>query len=232
MFKFRELNKTTYEMLINGELWCATPKSLNDPFDAQFDYEAFGQRASFPTENDDYAKYLARTAHDLFENMGICSFSKDSSNQVMWSHYVDEHRGLCIEFDISQVLELNSELSLAPVTYQSELPESQLVKTYEPTNEALYVSSVVDKSVFLKILATKDLTWSYEQEVRIIKPEYGVIKFTPECIVSISFGLRASHRDINSVRRLLSNNVYSHIKWRKARKSKVTYSLEFEAIEI
>ena len=230
MYKFRELNKTTYEMLINHELWCASPESLNDPFDAQFDYELYGRRVSATC--DEHAKQTAYQASRFFKNVGICAFCKEKSNQVMWSHYADEHKGLCIEFDLRKILDQNPDLSVSNVTYQSELPESKLVKTFPPTDSALYVSSVVDKSVFSKILTTKDVTWSYEQEIRIIKEKFGVAKFTPECIVSISFGLRTSERDINTVVRLLADKAYAHIKWYKAKKSKITYSLEFEAIEI
>ncbi|OCH36196.1 DUF2971 domain-containing protein [Aliivibrio fischeri] len=232
MYKFRELNKTTYDLLLNSELWCASPMSLNDPFDAQFDYESFAQKVSSSSSVDSYTKHLIHNASQVFDNVGICSLSAQRDNQVMWSHYADEHRGLCIEFDIPKIMKLNNVLSLARVTYQSELPELKLVKTFAPNSDALFIASAIDTSMFMNILTTKDVTWRYENEIRIIKPQYGAIKFTPDCIVSISFGIRTTERDMLSVKRLLSSQLYSHIKWYKAKKSTVTYSLDFELLEI
>ncbi|HCH4312376.1 TPA: DUF2971 domain-containing protein [Vibrio parahaemolyticus] len=233
MFKFREINKTTYEIFLNSELWCASPTSLNDPFDAQFDYQIFGEKVSLLLGDQQYANALAQNVKGIFENFGICSFSRSKDNQVMWAHYADEHKGLCIEFDITKVVEENSGLSLAHVNYQSELPELKLVE--DRTNSsagAISVTGAINQDIFKKILATKDVTWSYEEETRIIKPEYGVIKFSPKCVLSISFGLRTSAKDITNVKRLLSGGAYAHVKWFREKKSMVNYSLDFEEIEI
>lgn len=33
---------------------------------------------------------------------GCCSFSTNPKNLLMWSHYADEHKGLCIEYRTDQ----------------------------------------------------------------------------------------------------------------------------------
>lgn len=234
MFKFREINKTTYEMFLNRELWCASPISLNDPFDSQFDYHAFSKKIAQLTKNKPRPldiNELTQHAKNTIENLGICSFSQKKNNQLMWSHYADEHRGLCIEFDVREILNRNSDLSFAFVNYQSELPELKLAEEFIVALESLKKGfDNIASDEFRKILKTKSIDWSYESEARIIKLEYGVIKFSPECILSISFGLRTSKKDILNIRKLLNHKDYSHVKWFRAKKSSINYDLDFERI--
>ena len=100
LFKYREFNKSSIELLINRELWFAEPKSLNDPFECQRTYssvldatwEKHEASESYKLEIDEkLSKYLNKT--------GICSFSRTRKNQLMWAHYADEHKGFCIGFN-------------------------------------------------------------------------------------------------------------------------------------
>ena len=39
-------------------------------------------------------------AHEHRDNTGILSLSSSENNVLMWSHYADEHKGFCIEFEV------------------------------------------------------------------------------------------------------------------------------------
>lgn len=40
LYKYRAFNDQSLSILINSEIFCATPSSLNDPFDSQIDVRA------------------------------------------------------------------------------------------------------------------------------------------------------------------------------------------------
>src|SRR5262249_39812283 len=70
-------------------------------------------------------------------SLRLCSLAGNCTNILLWSHYADSHRGLCIEFDTSvehfgvaykvkyerdyPVLDLHSGLELAALLYKSDV---------------------------------------------------------------------------------------------------------------
>lgn len=70
-------------------------------------------------------------------------------NTLMWSHYADSHRGICIEFDKN-----NDVISKArPIRYTKEF-------------RALTAKSIMDDP--FQVVLTKAMDWCYEREWRII----------------------------------------------------------------
>lgn len=65
-------------------------RDLNDPFELQ---------ASDLSDSRfrDAARGLKNEFH---ESRGILCFSRGWYNPVLWSHYADKHRGICLGFDI------------------------------------------------------------------------------------------------------------------------------------
>lgn len=75
----------------------------------------------------------------------------------MWSHYADNHRGVCIEFDS----ESDVFMFASPVRYTEELPV--IVRPDDSSEEML------NKAFF-----TKAKCWEYEQEWRVFKRNLSV----------------------------------------------------------
>ena len=51
-------------------------------------------------------------------NVGVCSFSLELTNTLMWSHYADEHRGICLTYSFPESFfyeEMGSSLRLTLV---------------------------------------------------------------------------------------------------------------------
>jgi hypothetical protein len=69
---------------------------------------------------------------------------------LMWSHYSNHHRGICLEFDTSEPHFGNA----AKVEYQKTLP-------------AIDIINITDEASF-NILVTKSPDWCYESEYRIL----------------------------------------------------------------
>ncbi len=82
----------------------------------------------------------------IAKKSGLLCFSEDKYNPVQWAHYADNHKGVCLGFDIPAK-------KLRKVKYISErLAKETLDKP--DCNE--------------KLLTTKFSHWSYEQERRLI----------------------------------------------------------------
>ncbi len=77
---------------------------------------------------------------------GLLCFSEDKYNPVQWAHYAENHKGVCLGFEIPEGL-------LRKVKYVSE----------RLTRETLEQPDCHEK-----LLTTKFNHWSYEQERRLI----------------------------------------------------------------
>jgi hypothetical protein len=61
---------------------------LNDPF------ELLGINLA----RKEYRRAFVKIREELSKNRGVLCFSKDWQNPVLWSHYADKHRGICLGF--------------------------------------------------------------------------------------------------------------------------------------
>ena len=83
---------------------------------------------------------------------GFISFSRNWVQPVMWSHYADRHKGICLGFDLprSQVTEMK---------YNDDRLLDRLGKlAADPTRLSADLQSL--------LLCTKAKGWAYEEEVR------------------------------------------------------------------
>lgn len=123
------------EGIRNRRLKIARIMELNDPF------EFLGVNLS----DRKFRKALKDTKEELSKSKGILCFSETWKNPVLWSHYADKHRGLCLGFEVSN----------------STLERVEYVDSRHP------IPSVIDETLMKKLLYTKFRHWEYEQERRI-----------------------------------------------------------------
>ncbi|BFN30991.1 DUF2971 domain-containing protein [Vibrio harveyi] len=233
LYKFRDFNKGSLELLINKQLWFASPATLNDPFEAESSYESVLEAvwAEYPFPQDQQDAYK-RILDQQLEKTGICSFCKTKKNQLMWAHYADEHKGLCIGFNESKLLETNQYLYPIEVTYQADYPYQDIIdrfKYFQAIPGANNKDSIAG-DIMYSVLGTKYTHWAYEKERRLLRHQFGAVDFLPSAVTDITFGLRMSERNIETVKRLLSTDEWNHVKFYKAVKSKKKYALEFKKI--
>ena len=97
----------------------------------------------------------------------ITCFSYRNNSILMWSHYGDFHRGVCIEIE-------NKSIILRDVTYTDKRPFFDI---YQDINEILSKKVNEEKNVYgsektkkniISLFCTKSKDWSYENEVRFI----------------------------------------------------------------
>jgi hypothetical protein len=108
---------------------------LNDPF------EFLGVDLS----DREFRKAMKETKAQISKTKGLLCFSKTWKNPLLWGHYADKHRGICLGFEVSGDI-------LEKVTY---------VKERFPR------PAVFDEEFMKKVLFTKFDHWRYEQEYRV-----------------------------------------------------------------
>ena len=233
LFKYRKFDKRCLELLLNRELWFAAPASLNDPFEGE---SSFSEVLDAVWARHPFSEGERKAYHDTIEqqlaNTGICSFSKARKNQLMWAHYADEHRGVCIGFKEHLIRTQDSNIFPLDVTYQDEYPVKEITKRFNHYEQFPGENSLksIAGDILYSVLRTKYTSWSYERERRLVTEKPQAVKFDPQAVNSIAFGLRMSERDKQTLKQLLSGPVWQHVKWFQAIKSKTKYALEFERI--
>jgi hypothetical protein len=95
----------------------------------------------------------------------LCSFSEVNNSMLMWSHYSEDHRGFCIEYDLEALNEQHPfRRSLFPIIY------SQRLYDLTPFAEKLVAKERAEFTPLLPMLAAlhKFEGWQYEREWRIV----------------------------------------------------------------
>ena len=111
---------------------------------------------------------------------GICCFAEDYKNPLLWSHYGDQHRGLCIGYSLDR--QPTPELKLVNYGGDRTITTSSLEAALLHKNESAIAS------LDAKVLLRKAPEWAYEREWRLI----GMVgqQESPLKLTDITFGLR------------------------------------------
>lgn len=203
----------------------------------------------FDPKNDDYRSQNERLLHGDFHIAGlplIACFSEVNNNILMWSHYANNHKGICLCFSSKKesdyyTMVLNSNKYLHPefvkVKYQNSLPDRYNMFDLER-----------DKHI-VQHLTTKFSDWQYEHEWRIIlttdrfkknnldkSDDYvsgGKINYNKNDLESIIFGLRISGDDAESVCKIVREEYLEKdikVKLYKTKEIQGEYALQIEQI--
>jgi hypothetical protein len=127
---------------------------------------------------------------------GVLSLSEIWQSPLMWSHYADEHRGLCIEYDTTQI----PHPDLGPVDYRA--PRS--VKASDLARWKMEGSAEAGRQVHQTYFFAKSGEWDYEREWRYIARTSGVLDVGLP-ITAIHFGLRCDAAVVTGIVTLLSS---------------------------
>lgn len=130
-----------------------------------------------------FADIERRLNDSLYELFKVCCLCTTNKNRLMWSHYADSHKGICIEYDFSECL--RTDCQPMPVYYSDARPKFPWQVAIEQTQEVQREATIH----FINALLTKDEAWSYEKEWRLlIKAEPNVDKIPAPPIKCIYLG--------------------------------------------
>ena len=145
------------------------------------------------------SSYFAQTLQNfnstLRSSVKISCFSESFDSMLMWPHYADSHKGICIEYNYGSLEPGDSRRRLLyPVIYSEELFDATTFLTDQKINAPL---------IALLAAMYKSPHWSYEKEWRLIIPG-GIIQdvslFSAAPISAIYLGTRISGVDKELIR--------------------------------
>lgn len=106
-------------------------------------------------------RYINQKRQELHSALGLLCLSADWRHPLMWTHYAEDHKGLCLGFDVSRAD------WFWPVTY--------LTRRLELNDIGKAKASDIDTGDIGNLLYSKFNGWAYEQEYRTgtaLEPEY------------------------------------------------------------
>ena len=127
--------------LKHGRLKVARFRDLNDPFEL----------IAVNFKERPIRKAAREFKSTTNSQMGLLCFSADWWNPLLWSHYAEKHRGMCLGFDVPRRL-------LETVEYESERIWASLSGDEDPRN--------LSRELQEKLRRTKYEGWRYEEEQR------------------------------------------------------------------
>lgn len=240
---FKYTSFETGKKIINSQsLKFNNPDFFNDPFDCDIDLLEFDFSERSPEIDEDLrkvkqsiideAKDLSNRFDDIpqseFERIyknnqinkikrsSICCFSKNHSKTTMWTHYAEDHKGVCLVFDLSHPVPFidyeANRFTQGPVDYEN----------YYPIN---YMKSKTEgiKRLFL----TKSNDWNYEEEYRyILFDRKDFIKFYKNFLKGVIFGLKVTDNQINDFKKLCLENGLVNLSFSKFKKDRLKLELQ------
>ncbi len=238
LYKYRSLDgealNRTLNILRDCSLYFANPESFNDPFDCriypmkvpneklaeylaqkQTEYKNLSSESLCETLNTlDMTEIVEKAIDDVMNRKGVCCMTGKRDNILMWSHYADSHRGICLGFDVMW----HPDFFLYPIriNYASDYPQIPITEISYPT----------------ALLKTKYEGWSYEEEFRIYKAGAGCYSFNPKSLRQIIFGCKVEQDKIETVDAILKNRPeLSHVELYKAEIKTSSYKLNIAKLK-
>lgn len=129
---------------------------------------------------------------EAVNSAGVLSLSAKPDHVLMWSHYADSHRGICIRFKASSTTPFFGRAQR--VTYQADRPILNLI--HDPPDVQME-----------KALLTKADFWSYEEEWRIVEHEVGpgIHTFPASLLNAVVLGARITSDDRARIIEMVAN---------------------------
>jgi len=233
-FKYRAINKYLLDSLIKSQLYFSPRARLNDPFDCNIDISRAVDHL-IQTEKDN--KLLAAfreeeealiTFNNNVDTLGICSFSLTSNETLMWSHYAEDHKGICLKYDFPESF-LNNEdeiLGESRVSYEPNAISNWLrsnIKLFRNDQKAFIIN------LLTTLLTSKAPSWFYEEEARIMRYVTGLYDIPRDVLTHIIFGLQTSEAD-EALIRSIADKYYSDIKFGRVVRTNEDFGIDTKEI--
>ncbi|WP_370833498.1 DUF2971 domain-containing protein [Eubacterium ventriosum] len=188
------------------KLWLSQAGEFNDPFDCAFLYnhhskEIYDRDTEYNLAVKEGLKQYDRDkeSEKLQQKVFVACFSERNNSMLMWSHYAEQHTGLCVGYRLHELIK---KYNIFPVIYNNQMPQISDI-------------SNADEGILYKSILTKCEDWSYEKEWRIIdidKSKEGcngkLISF--EKPVSIYMGVRQGRTEKKNSKQYRDIRVYDN----------------------
>ena len=210
LYRYSTITEYTKKNLLNNELYFQTPNLFNDPYEFIFKFDVsdnsynhflkliYGDKYKFFIEKGKPKKEVLEYTRDhyfgqMYQLIGAVCFTEHENNDLMWAHYGDKHRGICIEydrkihpFDLCRRIEYTDKVFCLSINDTVNIEEQLKIKIHE---------------AFLR----KSNLWNYEKEWRIVSEAHTLISYPPEAIKSITFGFFCGQKNKEEIYKATSH---------------------------
>lgn len=166
-----------------------------------------------PTYLKTEAKRLQKVLSNAVKKLGILCMSEVSNDILMWSHYSDGHRGICLQFDS---VKLQKHFYMEKVQYRTP---------YITFKEFL---DLFDATLLHKLLIFKSAHWCYECEWRAIhnihRKDARLLRLPRGIITGVILGCQVSDRNRTLVQGWV-NSMEGNLQLYEARKNLSSYGV-------
>lgn len=221
-FKFRGINDRLFDSLAKSELYFSVPEKLNDPFDCRVDIQkaldnaiaiTTGEERSFLLRVKNQADSFLKDVDRDLKTYGIWSYSRELINPLMWAHYAQGHKGLCLTYELPEEFwnhELDVVVGVSAVDYEANPVTDWFVKEAREFREnASEGFKRFGVDLIIRLLTAKDECWKYEQENRLVARHPGPKPISPDALIQVCFGLDTPEADIDRVTKFLEDHKYT-----------------------
>lgn len=236
LYCYMSINRMDWieDLLLNCHLWFSAPTEFNDPFDCKVypeipndeelaDYLYKNVTNVYPPNYEiikqglkDRGKEIAIQAIDnVINKSGIKCFTDRNDCILMWSHYANCHRGICLKFDVLE----DPSFFVYPLAmdYRKDYPRMKFT----------------DKRFTSTLLKTKYSDWSYEHEYRVYKQTLGYHGFYHKALKAIILGCSAKEETVSCIREIVSGNPQlSHVRFNRAYINSTSFKLDIGNLPI
>ena len=215
-YKFRACNKYLFQSLINENIGLTPPGYFNDPFDCPI-LELLNNDEEFPqyirqvyndclkvscfSSNIKLPRENEKTHQIIHNEEKLKGALPEYLNELMWAHYADSHKGVCIKYNF-------------PNSFTKSVHNSDGITCC--FNDIIYSDSDISQYSKKYLINMTDAfflkgkLWEYENELRFLyfdvngREGYKVIK-AENCIEAVYFGLRCSEEDKTTIMNILKD---------------------------
>ncbi|MBP3441248.1 MAG: DUF2971 domain-containing protein [Clostridia bacterium] len=180
LYKYYSDQQLDWNTVENNKMWYSAACNFNDVFDCDIyiDEEKILNSMLLIATNNKGARRgsqiwlqlkqalskelpsLEETLNSLKSTMGISCLSEINDSLLMWAHYANNHKGICVEYNL---MEINKKLGFSPVPIiysENKVAFNTFSQDFSDDDAT---------TVLIKSITSKSPEWSYEKEWRIIR---------------------------------------------------------------
>lgn len=242
VYKYQPVSLPTLSNLQSQIIYFCAPSNFNDPYDCAIaariarltDEEIQELRKLFladanPAMEDELRRlednrlrgFVEQRTEQVVEalrrerrnTIGIACFTEKKDNLLMWSHYANRGRGICLEFDTT----------FDPFTLMRRV---NYVEHY-PALNALRLLNRADRESHVDLFCTKSSDWSYEHEWRSIHSEAGTEwRYDADALKAIYFGPEIDRTHLGVVCQVVQGQ-FPEVRFFQGHRSGTEFKVEF-----
>jgi hypothetical protein len=241
-YAYRPCTKYLYHSLVKEELNLTSPSQFNDPFDCPI-------LELLNNHGDEVSKLMHKayryttkvacfvkndklpTGEDFTNKPKHERDAPEYLNELMWAHYADSHKGVCIKYHFPNTLTKDAKCGNKVLAYFRDVRYSDDVY-----NTGRNDGITMNDAFFLKSKA-----WEYENELRYLffdhdgKSDYSQVAI-PRCVAAVYFGLKCPEEERLFIMKLLEGknwvNRYKKLVDGRSKDFEEEYPIEFYQIKL